>query len=416
VGLDVLADTEKAFIGAILQQPKHLAVVGKTLKPEDFSTNTGRTAYTVALELFKAGDKRVDLLTVSQKMPRGGMAFGWLAEASDSCTSPRMAVNYAEIIAKNGKRSRLVSKIKQLAAAPPDADPDSILSALLDLHRTESGGPTKPADVINIIGRFNEITEANAESDYGYTTGFKFFDRKYVRYLPGHLWVIGAFTSVGKTATMIELVKRSFTDKPKVAIVSTEMSEEQNVARILASATGFNSQVILSGSIQANLRPGLEAAKGWLAEQNLLIYDDLFEYPGIEMELHRIKQSTGLDIAFIDFIQNMTHPGTDSEYQEMRLIAKKLQRLAKKLRCCIVVLSQIPNSAAKDDAGILEFKGAGDIAAACDLGILLKRSNEVKERILLDVRKNRHGPLMKQALRYQNHWTSLEEEDHEENE
>ena len=93
----------------------------------------------------------------------------------------------------------------------------------------------------------------------------------------------------------------------------------------------------------------------------------------------------------------------------MSQIAKDLQALAHDCRCTIVCLSQLPNHAGREDTGILEFKGAGEIAAACDVGVLMKRAKEHASKILVDVRKHRHGKCGKYLLQYANGWTRIDE-------
>jgi replicative DNA helicase len=90
-------------------------------------------------------------------------------------------------------------------------------------------------------------------------------------------------------------------------------------------------------------------------------------------------------------------------------IAKDIQALAHDLRCTIVCLSQLPNHAGREDTGILEFKGAGEIAAACDVGVLMKRSKDDNSTILFDVRKNRHGKCGKYLLQFAEGWTKINE-------
>ena len=108
-------------------------------------------------------------------------------------------------------------------------------------------------------------------------------------------------------------------------------------------------------------------------------------------------------------MQNVHRPGSDSQYAMMSQIAKDLQSLAHDLSCTIVCLSQLPNHAGREDTGILEYKGAGEIAAACDVGVLMKRAKEDKTKILFDVRKNRHGKCGKYLMRFADGWTRIEE-------
>ena len=108
--------------------------------------------------------------------------------------------------------------------------------------------------------------------------------------------------------------------------------------------------------------------------------------------------------------QNLCKKGYSKKYEMMSQIAIDLQCLAHELRCTVVCLSQLPNSAAKEDAGILEFKGAGEIAAACDVGVLMERAKNDKRVILFDIRKNRHGKLKKLLLKFDESWVRMDEE------
>jgi replicative DNA helicase len=118
---------------------------------------------------------------------------------------------------------------------------------------------------------------------------------------------------------------------------------------------------------------------------------------------------SGLDVVFIDFIQNLTKKGAGGKYEMAADIALDLQALAKELRCHIVALSQIPNDEGKQDSGLLVYKGAGEIAAAADVGMLIKRAKNPDNMLELQIRKNRHGMLTKFYMEFQNNWTRLEE-------
>jgi len=96
----------------------------------------------------------------------------------------------------------------------------------------------------------------------------------------------------------------------------------------------------------------------------------------------------------IDFIQNIIVKGMD-EYERLSYISLMLQKLAKEKKCCILVLSQLSNSIARNiNQSQLEYKGSGAIATVCDLGFFLVR--EIDHSISLDkltlaLRKNRRG-------------------------
>ena len=228
-----------------------------------------------------------------------------------------------------------------------------------------------------------------------------------------NLYITDDYVVTHNTAFMVEAVNRFLAENAggRVAIFSTEMTEEQNVARILANTTGINANVILSGQMNDNHKERVDAHKLAVAAMRLNIYDKLRDVDDIMAQCRKLAHSGGIDIVWIDFIQNLSRPGSKSPYEMFSQIAKDLQALAHDLRCTVVCLSQLPNHAGREDTGILEFKGAGEIAAACDVGVLMKRAKEDKTQILFDVRKNRHGKCGKYLLQFDNGWTRIIEKE-----
>ena len=79
------------------------------------------------------------------------------------------------------------------------------------------------------------------------------------------------------------------------------------------------------------------------------------------------------------------------EYSRLSLISLRLQKLAKEKNCCILVLSQLSNTIAKNiNNSQLEYKGSGSIATVCDLGFFLEREFDL-DKLILSLRKNRRG-------------------------
>ena len=85
----------------------------------------------------------------------------------------------------------------------------------------------------------------------------------------------------------------------------------------------------------------------------------------------------------------------------------QLHEMAGKLNCAVVAMSQISNEAAKGDTKTIGYKGAGEVAASCDLGIWLERDANVERILNCYVRKNRHGPKSRAILQYVDNYTKL---------
>ena len=116
----------------------------------------------------------------------------------------------------------------------------------------------------------------------------------------------------------------------------------------------------------------------------------------------------GVDVGFIDYVQNCSVPTAKSEYQEGSQLAKGLQRLAKDVRATIVCLSQVSNDVGRGNSSQFELKGAGEWAAVSDVGIMLTRGQNNKCTLKYAVDKNRHGPLHQHKMAYIDHFTRIE--------
>lgn len=403
---------EKSVIGGLLENPEIIADIYDVLRAQDFEDQKCGIVYDAMIEIVKEGGVP-DLLATS-KVLVGKIDLGWLSGLSDNACFKSRLKHEAYSIYDKSREAELKKKITEVTKSTLGADSmiDDLLCVCGDSMSRESRGGT----ISEVIARFRETVASNKVKEYGLDTGYMFLEDKYIRYMPGYVWIIGAYTSVGKTAVFVDMLCRMHEMKnPRTVIISTEMMEEQNVARFLARQTGHVSNLILSGKIREG-QDEIEASLDWFSKKDIFLFDNLYSLQDIEMRLRQITMSGNIDVVFIDYVQNMSFKGAASEYDKTQKIAKGLQRIAKQLKCCIVCLSQIPNSAAKDDNGLLEYKGGGELAAVADIGIWLKRNKIDKELLAFEIRKNRHGATGKQILQFVNHFKRLKEIPHDDNE
>lgn len=405
---------EEILIGTIFLDPDaYVSAVG-FVKERDFVNQSARKCWMLIGANFQPDDNTNLQYNVYINLTESKDKEWCLSCSSNIISSSSTIQNTAKQIAELAKRRRILTETRLLTdkAQKENHPSDWMLQDLSAIYTKEAGSVDEDSSIKAVVERFKTIQSENKKiGRLGLHTGFKFFNDDYLVYQPGHLWVIGAWTSVGKSAYMIEAVNRFFDEnEDKVAaIFSTEMTEEQNVARLVANKTGINAKVILSGNMLDNHKLITDAAIDQISENNLYIYDSLRNVADIATQCKKLKHSTGIDVVYVDFIQNVIKKGLKDQYTMMSELAKDFQALALELRCTIVLLSQIPTGAAKEDAGILEFKGAGEIAAACDVGVFMKRAVDDKKCLLFDVRKNRHGKCQKYLLMFNESYTGMDE-------
>lgn len=399
-------NTEQMLIGGLLLRPENFYAVAEIVSLDDFLSQKGRKAFEAISGKMTSG-QAVNIVTCANVCNDPG----WIAEATDIPGVASSAEFLAGEIAAAAKKKRINERLKAVTSTLASFGPQLALQEMRDVYQDEVAEQGKPCDVVSVVSRFEKVVEENKRRGrVGFDTGFRSLDRDYITYQQGHLWVVGAWTSTGKTAWAIEAIKRVYLgDNPHVALFSTEMTEEQNISRLLANVSAVSSNRILSGNAGPEECGHVEVNKRWLLSRNLHVFDNIRKVDKLANQCRKISSRSGLDLVFIDFIQNISKHGCSSKYEMMSEVAIELQSLAKELRCCIVCLSQIPTSSAKEDAGILEFKGAGEIAAAADIGVWLKKEKNREGVLLWETRKNRHGKLGKFLLQFVDGFTRLEE-------
>lgn len=215
----------------------------------------------------------------------------------------------------------------------------------------------------------------------------------------GHVWVIGGFSSTGKSAFACNMALDALEIPGKhVAIISAEMTQQQYLIRLLSIASGIPQQQIASRvTIGLGAQQELSKAAERLSESNLYVYDNLYRMTQIRTELTRLKSQRGLDVVILDYIQNVSVTG--DEISDAREVALECQRLAKDLDCAVIAFSQLSNAQAKydmegGDENFYSLKGHGAIRDVADVILTLHRDRAGQSSALkVKFRKNRHGPM-----------------------
>ena len=133
----------------------------------------------------------------------------------------------------------------------PDADPEDLIRVIEDSRRAwmvEAEKPTELSDIM--LEYFNELD--NRKNQRTLLTGIDALDEMTGGVCPGTLTAVGARPSTGKSAFCLQVAVRVASAGAKVLFFSLEMSDSQNMDRLmLMHAHGFSQKELRSG----NLRP-----------------------------------------------------------------------------------------------------------------------------------------------------------------
>lgn len=199
--------------------------------------------------------------------------------------------------------------------------------------------------------------------------------------------VLGGFTGSGKSFLAGQWARHISSNGYKTIYFSLEISNETLLSRLIGQESGVKATKIMCDRLSPEEKEKVIVAKGKLATSTpfLHIADCYYKLEDIKKIVTQYKY----EFVVIDFIQNVITNKKD-EYSSMTYISLELQRLAKEANCCILILSQLSNSANKAE-GLLEYKGSGGIAMVADLGFFLVREKYPSNKLSLQLRKNRRG-------------------------
>lgn len=226
-------------------------------------------------------------------------------------------------------------------------------------------------------------------------TGFsRLDDSLHGGFLKQELIIIGGNSGIGKSylagQIFYQIAKQGFNS----AYFSLEITNKMILSRLVALETNIMPTRLQFGLL--NEQEHETKVKGQATvtafENFMAFYDDLYDYQKIVDE---IKENQ-YEFVVIDFLGNIEN-GIQDETARLSKISKDLQRIAKELDCCILLLSQQSNTAAREGAetASLEYRGSGTIKHVCDLGFVVEREKyeEGKEfqGMKLVLKKNRRG-------------------------
>lgn len=385
-------EAERAVLGAFILEPTK--IFGLDLDLSDFQSTRNRNIYQAILALATDNKQPSYIAVLEYYRQHFGNQNGiasYISSLTDDFTS--IDLDHDAALIREVARQRRLQIFLQRTLKEEWKSADRVLEKIQAEILSHQVSGKKRSGIKHVAFRLSDQININKKTGrVGQQTGFRFLDRSIEGFIKSYFWTIGAYTSHGKTALMVQLVVNLLEqNKPtKLAIFSTEMNAEGILLRLLANRTGVPSMKILRGDSIPEIQERIDGAFDYFHTKNVSIHDDLYTFEKIFLRCKQLKMTGGLDVVFVDFLQNMQGKGTI--YERMSVLPVQLQKMAKDLNICVVAMSQVSNEAARSDSRVIGYKGAGEIAAASDLGLWLERDPEDKEALFCAIRKNRHGP------------------------
>lgn len=402
LGLQKNEEAERAIFSIILDDPDKFLLVADKLQVKDFYFITGQQIWSAFHSIQKQGGE-IDVASVCNEIKLQGHTDYQLAlKEISKCYENKTSASNLNRFVKDVKNASLLRQMfgflneRLNETTQNDADAQKILGAVeKDIVSVNDNTPdSQSVEVSQILEEVKaDMLQSQTNGWQGLKTGFSFIDEEIGGLIPSQVWIIGAYTGVGKTFLSLQLLINVLKGGGRVVLFSTEMDRKMNVMRILGNLAGLGTIRMMKGQLTDEEKQAKADAEELIKtyKDRLFIYDNVYTTEEIRLKAKKLKLTHGLDVIIVDFIQNLK--GAESIYERMSQAAIDLQQIASELKITMVLVSQVSQNSAgwKENSEVIEYKGAGEIAAIADVGIWINKDKELKDIRWVHLRKVRHG-------------------------
>jgi replicative DNA helicase len=345
-------EAEQSVLGAVLIDNEQFESVAEVTEAGDFYSEKHRAIWEAMGALF-AAKAPIDATTLSNALRPQCEAIGpgYIAELAESVPTPSVAAHYARIVRDNSSLRKLLTFGNEIAnkafEAPALWSPDYVeeLTAVAeyDLAAIASRIVRKPerqkAEIMSTI-----LWRIENHEETGVPTGFATLDRSFGGFDPGHLTILAARTSKGKTALATNIAINAAKAGLATAYVTLEMTDAEMWRRALGCLAQVDMFNVARRGYPDDERERLEAAKKLLGGLPLeILYRPSMRPHDLRLECRRLAREMGdVKLAIVDYFNLMRGDQRERErWREMQEAILALKSLAGELGIPLLLLSQL---------------------------------------------------------------------------
>lgn len=383
-------NTEFQLLGILLQYPELIDDIADSLEMKHFLDHQAQMIFEILLSQFQQ-DNQISRTKLFLKMKKDGIV------KNPEETIERLTAGFnttdelkptIEIIKLNYQKQLLLKashKLKDLVDNTdlPIGDYQAAAQEIIFEATNENTDLEKHIFIMEeaLMGSFQAyIDRKNNEADTGLRTGFISMDNLIGGFKKGHLNVIAASTSMGKTAFAINVAKNVLKRHVPVALISLEMDALEVVDRMIVQEAGVNAWKYSQGETNEEEDKRINKALDNLHELPLVISDERgLNVTQIRARLRKFKSQMGyLGLVVVDYLQMIQLP-EDQIHNTARAVGQivlQLRNLASELEVPIILISQISRSftSRQDKRPVLsDLRDSGNIEEVADGVIFLYR-------------------------------------------
>jgi len=397
-------DAEEAVIGSLLIDGDTVRLIAESLKPDDFFYERNNWLYGACLSIHERREA-INQITVSQELSRQGKLEGcggaaYLSHLISICPTSLDIEHYAAIVRRLSACRQMIALSDRLASLGYEASPDvnEMIERGFDLFDKYRKGNISFEELITPYQAANEVIDLidkYNEPGHAMSWGFKDLDNITAGIYPEFV-IFGARTSVGKTQLLKDIAENVATQGKTVLFASAEMSISALMERKVARELGISVKEIRRHGIPEEHMDRVVELSGQVSESQIYYLPRGVSSRDIYNQAKRMKETIGLDILFIDYLQFLRDCWEGGETMRVRVgkVCKVLFSIKKELEIPVIVASQLSRSLesrAEDNKkpNLTDLRETGDIEQDADVVFLLWRDPENDHILEVKMAKNR---------------------------
>ncbi len=382
---------EFQVLGILLQHPEKFDELADALLPQHFTNPRTRNIFEMLLEQYRT-DSRITRTKLYMQLKKKGIIKN-PDELIDELTSGYAALSELEpaleLIKTHYHKKQLLKAAQKIEKTIQEEDltvdqyqaraQEEIFKATTEMADSNKHVYTMDEALLEAFEAY--INRKHSQVDAGLRTGFMTLDKLIGGFKKGHLVIVAAGTSMGKTTFALNVAQNILKRNEPVGIISLEMDAVEIIDRMIIGEASVHGWKFAQGETNEEEDQRISQALDKLHGLPLLISDERgLSLSQIRARLRKFKSEMGkLSLVVIDYLQLVSLADANTNESTARQIGQlvvQLRNLASELECPIILLSQISRSFAsrQDKRPVLsDLRDSGNIEEVADSVMFLYR-------------------------------------------
>ena len=407
-GLPANLDAERFVLGSILLDDSFLSQTEK-LRPDDFTLEKHRRIFQRMRDVHARGE-HIGWVAVAEELTKHQElescdGRGYLVSLDDGIPQLPNIDSYVRIVKEKATLRRIIfaSQNLQDRCMVGGEGPAEILAAahstFLEMAEPESDDVLDtPYDIISREIEAHGITAFLDGGDKGIQTPIPWLNRTIIGLQKGHLIIVAARTSLGKSSMVMQMAHYAAVQGSAVLMFPLEDSGLSISLELACRIAGVDSMLFRAGKMNPQERNAVMSALADTKHLPLYIDKKSRSAEDIHAKIRRaIARGVKIDMACVDYAQLV---GTSERAENRNLavgaVARKLLLSAQEFGIPIVLASQITRPAQKSSPNppptLEDLRDSGELENSARVVILIhgERGSGTRELI---VAKQCNGPV-----------------------